>query len=181
MDVETAVEKRVYEIMTTPAVACRGKAYFEEAAELLSERDISGMPVVDGQGHVVGVVSERDLAHALGGPMVRLALRRPNHMPFHEKVGDMPRSSRRIKDVMTAPAICIAGEASLHDAARLMAIHEINRLPVVDGDRLIGIVTRGDVLGAIAHLPRKTGDVGPTVLVGSEGLGDARDVAHLET
>lgn len=161
---------RAGDVMTSPAVACRDEAFFEEVAEFLAERDISGMPVVDGRGKVVGVISERDLAYALGGPMVRLALRRHNQNPLHWVV-DMPREARRAKDIMTAPAVVVTQDADFEEVARVMRLHQINRVPVVDDDRLIGVVTRGDVLGAIAHLEHSPIDLtSPPVLVGSAGL-----------
>ena len=161
-------EPSVGEIMTAPAVACREEAFFEEVAETLADQDISGMPVVDVEGKVVGVISERDLAHALGGPMVRLAVRRHNHGPFMRDLTDMPRSSRRAKDVMTSPPLVVQADASLSDVARLMRVHQVNRIPVVESSRLVGVVSRGDVLGAIAHLDRGEIDLTrPPVLVGS--------------
>lgn len=164
----SSVEPTAHEVMTAPAVACREEAYFEEVAETLAEQDISGMPVVDMAGEVVGVISERDLAHALGGPMIRLAVRRHNHGPFLRDLSDMPRASRRAKDVMTSPPLVVQTDTPLSEIARLMRTHQVNRIPVVDGSRLVGVVSRGDVLGAIAHLDREEIDltVAP-VLVGS--------------
>lgn len=161
-------EPSAREIMTAPAVACREEAFFEEIAETLAEQDISGMPVVDKAGEVVGVISERDLAHALGGPMIRLAVRRHNHGPFMRDLRDMPRWTRRAKDVMTSPPLVVEAGAPLSEIARLMRIRQVNRMPVVDAGRLVGVVTRGDVLAAIAHLDRRDIDLTrPPILVGS--------------
>lgn len=159
------------DVMTAPAVACRDEAFFEEVAEILAERDISGMPVVDASDRVIGVISERDLAHALGGPMVRLAVRRHNHGPFMRDLRDLRRGIRRAKDVMTTPAVTVGLDAHLDEIARLLRVHQINRVPVVDSDRLVGVVTRGDVLGAIAHLDRTEIDLTrPPVVVGGTGM-----------
>ena len=155
------------DVMTAPAVACRAEAFFEEIAEMLADRDISGMPVVDESGSVVGVISERDLAHALGGPMVRLALRRHNHGPFMRELHEMPRGIRRARDVMTSPPLTVAIDAHLDEIARLMRVHQINRVPVLDSGHLVGVVTRGDVLGAIAHLEHSEIDLTrPPVTIG---------------
>lgn len=160
------------DMMTAPPIACREEAFFEEIAEILADRDISGMPVVNKAGEVVGVISERDLAHALGGPMVRLALRRHNHAPFSHGVGDAPRTAPRAKDIMTAPPLTVAPDAHLDEVARVMRTHQVNRVPVVDGPgRLIGVLTRGDVLGAIAHLDHEAVDLtAPPIFVGSAGM-----------
>ncbi|MGI8708923.1 MAG: CBS domain-containing protein [Actinomycetota bacterium] len=164
-------EPRARDVMTAPAVACRDEAFFEEVAEALSDRDISGMPVVDDSGKVVGVISERDLAHALGGPKIRLAVRRHRHGPFMRDLHAVSLQARRAKDVMTTPPVTVAPDAHLEEIARLMRIHQINRVPVVESEQLIGVVTRGDVLGAIGHLDHAEIDLTrPPVLVGSAGM-----------
>jgi CBS domain-containing protein len=162
------------DVMTAPAVACRDEAFFEEVAEILADRDISGMPVVDRAGKVVGVISERDLAYALGGPMVRLALRRHNEHPLHG-VAELPRGARRAREIMTTPALTVSADEPLEDVARLMRLHQVNRIPVVADGALVGVVTRGDVLGAVAHLEHQAIDLtSPPVLVGSAGLNPSR-------
>jgi CBS domain-containing protein len=159
------------DVMTAPAVACRDEAFFEEVAEALADRDISGMPVVNVSGAVVGVISERDLAHALGGPMVRLAVRRHAHGPFLRNLSSVPRGARRAKDVMTSPAVSVEPDSPVPEIARLMRTHQFNRVPVVDGGRLMGVVTRGDVLAAVANMGRgKHASGAAAVLVGSAGL-----------
>lgn len=159
------------DVMTSPPVACRTDAFFEEVAESLADRDISGMPVVEDSGEVVGVISERDLAHALGGPMVRLALRRHNHRPADIELADLPRGGRRARELMTAPAVCVTTETPLDEIARLMREHQINRVPVLDSGRLVGVVTRGDVLGEIGHLEREHSEaVGAPIVVGGRGI-----------
>ena len=158
------------EVMTAPAVACHEETFFEEAIEILAERDISGMPVVNGSGEVVGVISERDLAHALGGPMVRLALRRHNGGSLHG-VTELPRGARRAKEIMTTPAVTVSADTSVEEVARLMRVHQINRIPVMENERLVGVITRGDVLGALAHIERAPVEVtGPPIVVGSSGV-----------
>jgi CBS domain-containing protein len=152
--------------MTAPAVACRDEAFLEEIAEILADRDISGMPVLDEHERVVGVISERDLACTLGGPMVRLALRRHNERPLHG-VAELPRGARRAKSIMTTPAVTVRRGEIIEEVARLMRVHQINRVPVVEEGRLIGVVTRGDVLGALAHLAHRPINLNsPRVLVG---------------
>ena len=166
--------------MTAPAIACRAEAFFDEVAELLADRDISGVPVVNAAGTVVGVISERDLAHALGGPMVRLAVRRHNPAPSLPDIKQIPREARRAKDVMTAPPVTVTRDTRLDTIARLMRESQINRVPVVEDGRLIGVVTRGDILAAIANLEHAAIDLTkPTVLVGSAGLHPGAGSANL--
>jgi len=127
-----------HDVMTAPAIACRDEAFFEEVAKILADRDISGMLVVDAANRVVGVISEQDIAYALGGRMVRLALRRHNENPLHG-VAELPREARRAKQIMTTPALTVPADAHLEEVARLMRVHQVNRIPVVDDDRLIGV------------------------------------------
>ena len=159
------------DVMTAPAIACRDEAYFEEVAELLAERDISGMPVLDATGALVGVISERDLAHALGGPMVRLALRRHHHEPFTRDLREIPRGARRAKDVMTSPALYVELDTPLEEVAGLMRLHQVSRVPVTDAGHLVGIVTSGDVLGAVAGVEHAEIDLThPPIVVGGTGI-----------
>jgi CBS domain-containing protein len=166
----TTAEPVARDLMTVPAVGCRDEAVLDEIAEILADRDISGMPVVDAIGDVVGVISERDLAHALGGPMVRLAVRRRNHGSHRSRTAGTPWGQRRAKDVMSSPALTVSPQTKLEELARLMRVNQINRVPVVDGGRLLGVVTRGDVLGAMAHLNHASTGSQRAVLVGSGGM-----------
>jgi CBS domain-containing protein len=159
------------DIMSSPAVACRDTVYFEEAAELLAEHDISGMPVVDENGEVVGVISERDLAHALGSPLVRLAVRRQPHGHSLQPVVDLPREARHVRDLMTSPAMVVGPDTSLSELALRFSGERINRLPVVDDGRLIGVVTRGDVLAAVAGTVRHDHErVADPIILGGNAL-----------
>jgi len=171
--IERTDRLRASDIMSTPALACRPEALFEEVAELLAVREISGMPVVDGDDELVGVISERDLAHALGGPLIRLVLRRPVHTgPFLRE--SVAREGSRVQDIMTAPATVAHPDTPVRTLAEIMVKEQVNRIPIVRANRLIGVVTRGDVLAAVADLVH--GSVKPEeppVIVGS-GLRNAR-------
>jgi CBS domain-containing protein len=157
------------DLMTTPAVACRASAFFEEVAETLAQGDFSGMPVVDDDGHLVGVISERDLAHALGGPLVKLAVRRHSAGPNVGQPNDVPRESRRAGDIMSTHVVSAPPHASVPVLAKLAIDHEIGRIPIVVEGRLIGVVTRGDLLACLAGIRRERRVPGASVVVGAEG------------
>lgn len=142
------------EIMSSPVIACHGDAYFEEVADLLADHRISGVPVVEETGEMVGVISERDLAHALGGPLVRLCLGRPSHHQPLGNIARIPREARRARDIMTPDPYTAHPETPLVALAEIMYKEEINRIPILAGKQLVGIVTRGDVLAAISGLNR---------------------------
>jgi len=166
-------ELRAFDIMSTPALACRPEAFFEEVAELLADREISGMPVVSGDGEVVGVVSERDLAHALGGPLIRLVLRRPVHTgPFLRS--PVAREGSRVQDIMTTPAMLAHPDTPVRTLAEIMVKEQVNRVPIVRANSLVGVVTRGDVLAAVAGIVQGSVKlVQPPVIIGS-GLQDTK-------
>ncbi|MFF6772927.1 CBS domain-containing protein [Streptomyces sp. NPDC012637] len=107
-------------LMTGDVVSAVPATSFREVAKVLAEHDISGVPVVDDDDHVVGVVSESDL---------------------------LARHELTVRDLMTTPAVTVHAEETVADAARLMVRRGVERLPVVDEEeRLVGIVTRRDLL-----------------------------------
>ncbi|WP_086825822.1 CBS domain-containing protein [Streptomyces sp. NRRL B-24572] len=133
----------VADVMTKKVVAVLPGADFKELVTTMQRWKVTAVPVVEGEGRVVGVVSEADLLlkeefheHRLG---LIEQMRRPEATA---KAG-----SRRAEDLMTSPAVTVASDASLPQAARLMATHRVKRLPVVDGHGAIqGIVSRSDLL-----------------------------------
>ncbi|MFD3992988.1 CBS domain-containing protein [Streptomyces sp. NPDC058583] len=133
----------VADVMTKKVVAVLPGAEFKEIVTTMERCQVTAVPVVEGEGRVVGVVSEADLLlkeefhdHRLG------LVEQMRHLDATAKAG-----SRRAEDLMTSPAVTIAPEASLPQAARLMAARRIKRLPVVDASGAIqGIVSRSDLL-----------------------------------
>ncbi|MGW2702611.1 CBS domain-containing protein [Streptomyces sp. NPDC001340] len=132
----------VNDVMTRTVVALRTGAAFKEIVRTMREWRVSALPVLDGGGHVVGVVSEADL------------------LPKEEyREGDPGRYGQRhaadlrkadgvtAQELMTAPAVTVAPDATLAQAARAMARSGVKRLPVVDDEgALKGIVSRSDLL-----------------------------------
>ncbi|WP_037845695.1 CBS domain-containing protein [Streptomyces sp. NRRL F-2747] len=126
---------KVADLMTDEVVSAAPGTAFKDVAKLLAQYDISGVPVLDDEDRVVGVVSQTDLlAHA--GPGLDVSRQSGTEM-------EPPTAG----DVMSAPAITVRAEETVAAAARLMTRRGIERLPVVDvEDRLVGIVTRRDLL-----------------------------------
>ncbi|HEX5800967.1 MAG TPA: CBS domain-containing protein [Gaiellaceae bacterium] len=142
---------KVNEIMTTDVLTIGPEAPLKDVARILVEREISGMPVCDIERHVLGVVSEADiLFKERGRPSETSALvgwvLGGSVMPDAAKA-----AARTVDEAMTAPAITIGPFRSVHEAARLMTEHGINRLPVVRDDELVGIVTRTDLVRAFVR------------------------------
>jgi CBS domain-containing protein len=137
--------------MTREVATVAPETPVKEVARELVERGISGMPVVDEDGRVVGVVSEADvLAIERGNPVGeddgRLA-----RLLHRREADDGRATARSAGQAMTSPAITIEPFWTLPSAAHLMLERAVNRLPVVAGKRLVGIVTRADLVRAFAR------------------------------
>ncbi|MFD8288470.1 CBS domain-containing protein [Streptomyces lavendulae] len=127
---------KVADLMSDGVVSVAPGTAFKDVANLLAQYDISGVPVLDGEDRVVGVVSQTDLlARAAPGPR------------SSEQGATATTGAPTAGDVMSAPAVTVHAEETVADAARLMTRRGVERLPVVDEeDRLVGIVTRRDLL-----------------------------------
>ena len=140
----------VHDVMTQAVTAVHPETPLKDVARLLVSRGISGLPVVDAERHVVGVVSEADLlikeqgADALSH---RRAARVRGESPT-TKAGLAKLEATTAGAAMTSPAITIEPGASLQAAAGMMVERGVNRLPVTQDGRLVGIVTRADLIRA---------------------------------
>lgn len=141
---------RVKDIMKSDVVTVRPEATLKEVAALLVEHRISGLPVVDESGEVVGVVSEADIlykeqSHTARRSIFSWMLDDEGHAT------DRKLAARTAGEAMTSPAITIPRWRSTAEAARTMLESEVNRLPVVDKGKLVGIVTRADLVRAFVR------------------------------
>ncbi|MFC0602525.1 CBS domain-containing protein [Streptomyces palmae] len=139
----------VGEVMTREVVEARRETPLKDVARLLAQHRISGLPVLDHDDKVLGVISETDLIR-------RQAAQGADRPARWFRLPALRRSARRAaaaaravtaEDLMTSPAVTVHPEQRVADAARVMERHGVERLPVVDEeDRLIGIATRRDLL-----------------------------------
>jgi CBS domain-containing membrane protein len=145
----TASQIQVKEVMIVDVVAVKPEVDLHQAAQLLSDHRISGMPVVDSENRVIGVISEADLLVLAGmkkGHTFQDVLRKIVGEPVRVRSA----SGDRVGDVMSTPALTIRPEESIGRAAALMNERRIKRLPVVDTEgRMVGIVSRADIVRAI--------------------------------
>lgn len=133
----------VREVMSTPAVTVNDTATVKTAIELLEEHDISAMPVVDSAGHLTGMVTEADVIREMVVPDQR-AHEIPVRLtaaPIHAVVAD----------IMSSHPVTVSGETDLAVATELMTSAAIKSLPVVDGARIVGVVSRRDVIRVLAR------------------------------
>jgi len=133
-----AVHARIKDVMTTRVIAARADASCADLAAMLREHRVSGFPVVDGDGVVVGVVSESDLL-----------VRQEAPGPRRKRASTAELTAA---DLMSWPPATIGPDETVRHAARLMYARKLRRLPVVDQrGRLLGLVTRADLLSAFTR------------------------------
>ncbi|MCX5610753.1 MULTISPECIES: CBS domain-containing protein [unclassified Streptomyces] len=126
---------KVADLMTDEVVSVAPDTAFKDVAKLLAQHGVSGLPVLDDEDRVVGVVSQTDI------------LARAAPAPHPAEQTTPPAGPPTAGGVMSTPAVTVHAEETAADAARLMTRRGIERLPVVDEeDRLVGIVTRRDLL-----------------------------------
>ncbi|MGW3940786.1 CBS domain-containing protein [Streptomyces phaeochromogenes] len=136
--------RTVAELMTRSVVRAQRDMPFKEIVKLLADNDVTAVPVVDDLDRPVGVVSEADLLRKSSAQADPSGLTPVPHMEAWERA---KAEGARAEELMSAPAVCARPEWTVVEAARLMAVQNVKRLPVVDeADRLQGIVSRGDLL-----------------------------------
>lgn len=135
----------VINVMTRDVVSVGPGTSVRDAARMMVDRRISGLPVVDGSGRVIGVISEADYVARDGAStwVTRVLFR-------DDKSGLL--GSEEVADLMSTDPITIPTTATVTEAARVMTRHGVKRLPVVDGDQMVGIVTRSDLVRSYMRL-----------------------------
>jgi CBS domain-containing protein len=141
---------KLEEVMTADVATVPPDATLRGVAKELAERRISGMPVVSGDGEVVGVISAADLIAKEAGAVQprRTLLGRLSRRPPDAAV---KRRAHLVSEAMTSPAITMEPYRSVASAARTMLERGIHRIPVVQQGKLVGIVTRADLIRAFAR------------------------------
>ena len=149
--------KTVADIMTPNPISVTPKTSLKDAITIIAEKKISGLPVVDEQGKVTGIISESDLMWQETGveppPYIMLLdsviyLQNPGRYDkeIHKALG------QTVEDVMSDRPITIQAHQSVKEAAKLMHDKKIRRLPVVDQEgKIVGIITQGDVVRMMAN------------------------------
>lgn len=153
---------KVKDVMNPNIVFCKPDNTIREAAKILKENNVSGAPVLEGE-ELVGIISEADLLKLLILPE-KGGLWLPSpfevmEVPIRELLGWEETKkmlsdvgSTKIEEIMTKDVHTISSEASVEEASEHMIRHRINRLPVTEDNRLVGIVTRGDIIQGLAKL-----------------------------
>lgn len=134
---------KVTAVMSAPVITIAPEATIKAAARLLVSCGISALPVTDSKKALVGIVSEADLL-----PIETRPDPRAQAIPMTPTAGTAPRT---VADVMTRKVVTVDTDCEVSQAARLMIEAEVKRLPVMDGGRLAGIVSRRDLVKVIAR------------------------------
>ncbi len=150
------MSKTVADVMTPNPSVVQPETPLKEAIKLLAEKKFSGLPVVNEEGKLVGVLSEADLMWQETG------VEQPPYIMFLDSViylqnpGQYDRELHKalgqtVGEVMSTHAISITGDRPLKEAAHLMHKREVRRLPVVDeAGKVVGMITRGDIVRIMA-------------------------------
>lgn len=142
------------DIMTRDVIVVSPEDNVNLVMQMLVDNRISGVPVVDSENHLLGVVTEKDLmvkAKELKVPFYLtvfdsiIYLENPNK--FKEEMKKY--TAHRVKDVMTTPVISAEEDTTVSDIVELLTEHNINRVPIVRRGKVVGIVTRNDILKAL--------------------------------
>jgi CBS domain-containing protein len=153
----------VKDVMTKYVITLATDNTLREASEKLVSKNISGVPVIDKNNKVIGILSEADILRFL---KVRYTM--PNivflptpfdliEIPFRQAITFAEAeltlkdiSNKKVKEVMSKNVVVISSEESIERAAEIMIEKRVNRLPVVENEKLVGIITRGDIIRALA-------------------------------
>ncbi|MGW1401442.1 CBS domain-containing protein [Streptomyces sp. NPDC002405] len=133
----------VSDVMTHTVVAVGCDAPFKEMINLMAQWKVSALPVLAGEGRVIGVVSEADLL-----PKEEFRDSDPDRFTQLRRLSDLAKAGAvTAEELMTSPAVTVHSDATLAEAARIMAQRRVKRLPVVNGEGMLeGMVSRGDLL-----------------------------------
>ncbi len=139
------------DIMTTDVITVAPEATVEEVAKIITDRGVSGVPVVDSNGKLVGIVTEGDI----------IARSKKLHIPTHfqllggviylEGTKKLEKDLQKmvafqVKDLMTAKVFTVSPEAPVEEIATIMTEERVNRIPVVEHGKLVGIISRADIV-----------------------------------
>ena len=132
----------VGERMTRTPVTITEDTSIDDALHLMRERKVRRLPILDKAGHLVGIVSDKDLLHAAPSPASTLSVYEMHYL----------LAKLTVKKVMSSPVITVGADTPVEVAARIMADNKIGGLPVLEGDKLVGIITETDIFKILIEL-----------------------------
>ncbi|MGW2209676.1 CBS domain-containing protein [Streptomyces sp. NPDC001781] len=139
----TGTPHHVSDVMTRAVVAVSRSTLFKDIVERMEQWQVSALPVLEGDGRVIGVVSEADLL-----PKEEFRGDVPDRLTQMRRMPDLAKAGAvTAGELMSTPAVTVHADATVAEAARIMAVKRVKRLPVVTSEGLLdGVVSRGDLL-----------------------------------
>lgn len=138
-------------IMNQAVITINENANIEEIAKILSDHNVSGAPVVDEDNRILGIVTEGDLLHKLTNPRVPGFLGLLGGIIYFNGVEQYREDFKKLaaikaKEIMTTKVVAVNRQTELKELAAIMVEKNIKRLPVVENDRVVGIISRADII-----------------------------------
>jgi CBS domain-containing protein len=151
---------RAHQIMTRPVITVTPETTIAEAAEIMLQRHFSGLPVVDAAGKLLGIVSEGDFIRRseIGTQRKRSRWLKFILGPGKSAADFVHEHGRKVAEIMTPEPLTISEDTPLEEIVALMEKNNVKRLPVVRGDQVVGIVSRANLVQAVASLAREIPD-----------------------
>ncbi|MCG9969858.1 CBS domain-containing protein [Pelotomaculum terephthalicicum JT] len=142
--------------MNKNVITVQEDAAIEEVAGILTENNISGAPILNKEGNLVGIVTEEDLLHKETNPRTPGFL---NILGAFIYINGLERyredfkklAAQRASEIMTTDVITVGGDIEIERVAALMVDNDINRVPVVENNSVIGIISRADIIKTLAQ------------------------------
>ena len=151
---------RAHQIMTRPVITVTPETTIVEAANTMLQRHVSGLPVVDASGKLVGIISEGDFIRRteIGTQRKRGRFLKLILGPGKAATDFVHEHGRKVAEIMTPEPLTISEDTQLEEIVELMEKNNIKRLPVTRADKIVGIVSRSNLLQAVASLAKEIPD-----------------------
>lgn len=149
------ISVKAKDIMSADVITVKKDATIEEIAHILTEKNISGVPVVDDDNSVIGVVTQKDLLYKKIEPRFPPVVEILGGLIFLKSVKNYNEELRKLvatkaEEIMTKKVVTVDEDTDIERIAELMVEQDINRIPVVKASKLVGIISRTDVVKYIA-------------------------------
>ena len=142
--------------MTKTVVFVKRETPLREVAEVMAHHGISGVPVVGGEGMVIGIISEKDFLHNLDNEGASSFMGILAHCLKKDGCIALSMLKWKAEDIMTSPAVTVEEDTPISEIAGIFTTKNINRVPIVDSkDKLIGIVSRADIVQSSSQIIEK--------------------------
>jgi CBS domain-containing protein len=150
-------ELKIRDVMTSNVVTLRGYDTLKDATVTFALDGISGAPVIDDEGRLIGILSETDILDFVKQYQEKMRMAYPSMsfitLPFDELMDDEELaktysdiSNTKVEEIMTKAVLTVTPDTDVAEAIEGMMRKEVNRVPVIEQDKVVGIVTRGDII-----------------------------------